>query len=148
MTVNHTLADMVFQIPIVELPAPVVWVKGCSIYLVKVVGLVNVYLTWIHGLHDFYQSTLLRLLAFIFHLFHRSSYAQSYWHCCFIGLIGTASVPVIRLTLSLLLALFEWNFFHFSRHRGYQLGGYPYRTDFDRCQGSSSVDFPSGHFRV
>ena len=94
-----------------------------------------------------------------FSLFHRSSelsyfiyfieaLAQSYWHCCFIGLIGTASVPVIRLTLSLELALIKWNYFHYSTHRGYQLGGYLYRTDFGRCQGPSSVDFPSGHFRV
>ena len=48
--------------------------------------------------------------------------------------------------------LIKWNhwdyFFHYLRHIVYQLGGYPYRTDFDRCQGSSSVDFPSGHFRV
>ena len=74
------------------------------IYGVKLVVVVNVYLTWIHGLHDFLElyhiSTFSsELWAFIFHLFHRSSDAQSYWHCFFIGLIGTASVSVIRLTL-------------------------------------------------
>ena len=33
-------------------------------------------------------------------------------------------------------------------YRDIPVGGYPYRTNFDPCQGVSSVDFPSGYFRV
>ena len=42
---------------------------------------------------------------------------------------------VIRSALSLRLVFIKWMLIHLMRHRGYQLGGYPYRTDFDPCQG-------------
>ena len=41
----------------------------------------------------------------------------------------------IRSALSLRLVFIKWIFIHLMRHRGFRLAGYPYRTDFDPCQG-------------
>ena len=144
---------MVFEIPIVDFPHQrkrylvkgciYIWSKGCTHQRISYMDPWPSWYMWARYISLFHRSS--ELSYFIYFI---EALAQSYWHCCFIGLIGTASVPVIRLTLSLELALIKWNYFHYSTHRGYQLGGYLYRTDFGRCQGPSSVDFPSGHFRV
>jgi hypothetical protein len=53
--------------------------------------------------------------------------------------------PSVALGKFIPVETYIWKFIHLVRHL---TGWLPYRTDFDRCQGSSSVNFPSGDFRV
>ena len=101
-------------------------------------GLYRSYPTWIHGLREFlcelylYFTFSSELWAFILSFDSSKLSRPVSLTLLFIGLIGTAGV--------------KWNnwdyFFHYSRHIVYQLGGYPYWTNFDRCQGSHQQTFP------
>ena len=111
------------------------------IYLVKVVGLrLTCVLHW-HMAFMIFSPVCPRYFIYFFIGSRELSFFTYFIEALSPSLIAfyrSYMVPaysVIRSALSLRLVFIKWMLIHLMRHRGYQLGGYPYRTDFDPCQG-------------
>ena len=97
-------------------------------------------LTLTHGLHDF-SPDYPRCFIYFFIGSRELAYFNYFIEALTPSLIAfyrSYMLPAysdIRSALSLRLVFIKWIFIHLMRHRGFRLAGYPYRTDFDPCQG-------------